>query len=69
MTKDKWTGFIAGYLLVTGFTMARQDMLGLDKYIELVEITWVHMSPLWSVFPIALSVTLMLMPYEKGPRE
>ena len=68
MTKDKWTGFIAGCLLVMGVTMGRQDMLGLDKYIELMKLTWVHMSPLWSVFPIALSVTLMLMPYEKGSR-
>jgi len=69
MRKDKWTGFVAGGLLVTGVNMARQDLMGLDKYIELMKLTWVHMSPWWSLIPVALGVTLLLMPDEKGPRE
>ena len=52
-----------------GVTMARQDMLGLDKYIELMKLTWVHMSPWWSLIPVGTGLILMLMPDEKGRRE
>lgn len=67
MSKDKWQGFTAGFLLSMGVTMGRQDMLGLDKYVEYLKLTWVHMSPLWSVIPIAIGLALMVMSSENGP--
>ena len=57
--KIHYRSFVAGILIVTALRNLYQDMLGLDKFIEIVKLSWVD----WKIStPIAI-VTLLFIPY------
>ena len=47
--KDYISIFIHGYIFAVGSWMYYQDNMGLEEYIEHLELHWVEMSPLWGV--------------------
>lgn len=58
MGKGAWKCFLAGWVASIGLNMFHQDMLGLDKYLEYLKITWHHISPFWglAIFVVACIV-------------
>lgn len=52
--------FFAGMAATSGGTMAQQDYLGLEGYIEHLRGAWITLSPWWGVAAVAFGLVLLL---------
>ena len=48
--------FIGGWIASSGMTMFYQDLIGKEKYLQMVDVGWVEMSPFWGLALLALGV-------------
>ena len=41
--------YASGLMVMMGFRMAYSDYYGLERYVELIRVGWIPMSPWWGV--------------------
>lgn len=44
-----WFAALLGYLFNAGSQMFRQDLMGKEKYMQMVDLMWVDLSPYWGL--------------------
>jgi len=47
MKSNPINAFLCGHFFTVGYTMLRQDVMGLEKYIDHVRHNWWDISPAW----------------------
>jgi hypothetical protein len=53
-----WWSFALGWLMHTATNMWHQDVMGKEKYMAMIDIAWVDLSPYWGLAGMIVVVFL-----------
>ena len=59
MSERVYFSAFLGFLFGTGLDMFRQDLWGKEKYMQMVDLLWVDLSPYWGLGIMIIAMVLI----------